>query len=55
MPIPAIKSVSGFFNGKFNEGGLPCTVVTTLVPPVFTVLSEDEVLDLTSGDTIGVV
>ena len=55
ISTPTIELASGMFNEKFDDGGLPCALVATLVLLVFTVLSGDEALDLTYGDAPSVV
>ena len=51
----AIELASEMFNEQYNGGGLSCALVVVLTLSVLTVLSGYEALELTHGDSPGVV
>ena len=55
ISCPTIELASGLSTEYYTEGGLPCVLVAILALSVLTTLSGDEALDLTFGDTVGVM
>ena len=52
---PAIELALGLYDEGFNGGVPSCALVTVLALSVLITLSGDEALELTSGDTHGVM